>query len=69
MPEPAAEAAAVAETAEENVSFLQRVWDWVLKVTPWALMVIVVVLFLVTYVLRIIQRRRKQDGKGERKHV
>ncbi len=57
-------AAAAAEksegAAEENTTFLQRVWDFLLKITPWALGVIVIALFLVTYVLRVKQRRRKK---------
>ena len=50
-----------AETPEEesSPSFLQRLWDLILLITPWVLGVMVVVLFLVTYVIRIKQRKRK----------
>ena len=85
MPEPTAapetEEAAVPEAvpaAAENgnqaveegePSFLQRLWNKFLQVTPWALGIIVVVLFLVTYVIRAKQRRKKQSGKADEKHV
>ena len=48
------------ETAEEqSPSFLQRVWDFLLRITPWALGAAVIVLFLVTYAIRAKQRKGK----------
>ena len=61
-PEPPAAAAATAaenQDEEENVSFLQRLWDFLLRITPWALGVVVIALFLVTYVIRAKQRKGK----------
>ena len=47
------------ETAAENPSFLQRLWDFILKITPWALGIVVLALFLVTYVIRKKPHKRQ----------
>ena len=47
------------ETEEGDASFLQRLWRFLLGITPWALGIVVVVLFLVTYVIRARQRKGK----------
>ena len=59
--EPADDAAAPGEG--EEISFLQRVWNFVLEATPWILGAVVIVLFLVTYAIRARQRKKKA-GNG-----
>ncbi len=61
-------AAAKAKTENQEAgaapSFLQRVWNFILKVTPYALAAIGVILFLVTYLIRARQRRKNDRKKG-----
>ena len=63
QPEVQAAAAPGAEAGEaedeENIPFLQRVWNFLLRITPWALGVVVITLFLVTYAIRAKQRKGK----------
>ena len=63
---PAAAAAAAQDPEEadsgEATSFLQRVWDFLLKITPWALGIIVAALFLITYVIRARQRKKNSEN-------
>ena len=47
------------EAEPENTSFMQRLWETLLMITPWALGIAVVTLFLVTYVIRYKGRKRK----------
>lgn len=50
------ETAPAEETVEEH-SFLQKVWTWILSVTPWALGGVVVILFIVSVVIRIGKKK------------
>ena len=63
-PAPAAEAAATEdeeeeeETTEERRSFLQSVWSFILNATPWVLGIVILGLFILTYVLKFGRKGR-----------
>ena len=63
-PAPAEEAAATEdeeeeeETTEERRSFLQSVWSFILNATPWALGIVILGLFILTYVLKFGRKGR-----------
>ena len=46
------------ETTEERRSFLQSVWSFILNATPWVLGIVILGLFILTYVLKFGRKGR-----------